>query len=182
MLTTLPPNKLMHSPCHYYKLQLNEEYGFWVTAKSYKISSKSTQHFLTWRMQYIGRCADRQTDHPNICSFSTHHTTGCNKMTKHRHRRVDMTIVGAEISTTTRKVYCNTHLKLRFHTQPLPTQNQWLQRTAELHPTVLQKYHTFCQYINKNIYMKITYSAYFLFLCHSALDERPEICCPSYTY
>lgn len=127
MLMSLPPNKLMHSPCHYYKLQLHEEYGFWIASNSYKISSKSTQHFLTWRKQYIGRCADRQTNHPYICSFPTHHTTVCNKMTKHRHGRIDTTVVGAEISTTTWKVYCNTHLKLRFHTQSPPTHNQWLQ-------------------------------------------------------
>jgi len=97
---SLPPNKLIHSPCHYYKLQFDEEYGFWVVSNSYKIYLKSIQHFLTWQMQYIGRCADRQTDHP-YTSFPTHHTTVCNKMTKHRHRRVDMAIVGAEISTTT---------------------------------------------------------------------------------
>jgi len=163
-------------------VQFNEAYGFWVTSNSYKILSKSTQHFSTWQMQYTGRCIDRQTDHPNICSFPTHHTTVCNKMTKHRHGRVDTTIVRAEISTTTWKVYCNIHLKLRFHTQPPPTQNQWLECTPELHPRVLQKYDTFCQYINGNINIKIIYSAYFLFLCHSALDECPEICCPSYTY
>jgi len=127
MLMSLPPNKLMHSPCQYDKLQLNEEYGFWVAPNSYKISSKSTQHFLSWRMQYIGRCAHRQTNHPYIWSFPTHHTTVCNKMTKHRHGRVDMTVVGAEISTTTWKVYCNTHLKLRFHKQSPPTHNQCLQ-------------------------------------------------------
>jgi len=127
MLMSLPPNKLMHSPCHYYRLQLNEKYGFWVASNLYKISSKSTQHFLTWRMQYIVRRADRQTNHPYIWSFPTHHSTVCNKMTKHRHGRVDMTVVGVEISTTTWKVYCNTHLKLRFHKQSPPTHNQWLQ-------------------------------------------------------
>lgn len=118
MLMSLPPNKLIHSPCHYYKLQFNKEYGFLVVSNSYKIYSKSIQHFLTRRMQYIGRCADGQTNHPYI-SFPTHHTTVCNKMTKHGHGRLDMTIVGAEISMTTWKVYCITHLKLRFHTPTL---------------------------------------------------------------
>lgn len=78
MLISLPPNKLIHSPCHYYKLQFDEAYGFWVVSNSYKIYLKSIQHFLTWWMQYIGRCADRQTDHPYI-SFPAHHTTVCTK-------------------------------------------------------------------------------------------------------